>query len=207
MEVEWLRWAKRLHGIAATGLHFGSDEFDKERYREVADIAQAMLAALGVSTIERIRDLVSESARGYATPKIDVRGAVIDAGRILLVQERSDGLWTLPGGYADVGRSPAENVTKEIWEEAGIRVAATALYGIRHKAKHEYTPDVRDFYKLFFLCTKTDRANPVAGGETCDVGWFEPKHLPALSKGRCIEKDIRAAFAFAEDPRARAHFD
>lgn len=207
MEDIWLTWAKRLRGIAATGRHFTRDEYDRERYAEVAAIANEMLASLAHAPVGGIQGLVSESEQGYATPKVEVRGAVIEAGKILLVRERSDDLWTLPGGYADVGISPGENVIKEVWEEASIRVRVTTLYAIRHKARHEYNPDVRDFYKLFFLCERTDRLTPRPGLETAATGFFAPDELPPLSRGRVLEKDIVAAFAFKADPRGPVWFD
>lgn len=207
MEPIWITYAKRLQAIASTGLHFAADEFDRERYREVAEIANAMLAEIGNVPIERIRGLVSDFARGYATPKVDVRGAVIEDGTILLVRERSDGLWTLPGGFADVGRSAAENVRKEIFEEAGIDVRVSRLYGVRHKAKRPYDPDARDFYKMFFLCDRIDHASPKSGFETSEVGFFPLCSLPPLSRGRIIEHDIEAAFAFAQDVGKDAFFD
>ena len=95
MEDSWLSWAKRLQSLASTGLHYSKDDFDKERYEEIASIANQMLAALGNVPVQRIQDLVSDFAQGYATPKIDVRGAVIESGKVLLVKEASDGLWTL----------------------------------------------------------------------------------------------------------------
>lgn len=207
MEDIWLAWAKRLQSIASTGLHFSRDKYDQERYGELAGIANGMLAALGNVPVGRIEGLVSDFAKGYATPKVDVRGAVIEDGRVLLVREIVDGLWTLPGGYADVGISPGENVVKEIWEEASIKVNATGLYGIRHKAKHEYDPDARDFYKLFFVCEKVDDAEPAPGLETSEVGFFRPDRLPPLSRGRVIEKDIAAAFEFRMDPTKLTIFD
>ncbi|MCZ6888072.1 MAG: DNA mismatch repair protein MutT, partial [Gammaproteobacteria bacterium] len=96
---------------------------------------------------------------------------------------------------------------KEIWEEASLRVTATALYGVRHKAKHAYDPDARDFYKLFFLCEAIDECKPVPGLETVEVGFFSLDGLPALSKGRVLEEDISAAFAFRRDPQRLALFD
>jgi ADP-ribose pyrophosphatase YjhB (NUDIX family) len=59
---------------------------------------------------------------------------------ILLVREQCDGLWTLPGGFADVGLSPARNIEKEIHEEAGLRVSARRLFGVLHKAGSDYSP-------------------------------------------------------------------
>jgi len=207
MEDIWLTWAKRLQGIASTGLHFARERYDRERYAEVAEIANEMLSSLANVPVGRIEGLVSDFAKGYATPKVDVRGAVFDDEKILLVQERSDGLWTLPGGYADVGMSASENVVKEIWEEASLRVRVIALYGIRHKAKHGYAQDVRDFYKLFFLCEQTDHLEPKPGLETADAGFFALDELPPLSRGRVLEKDIVAALAFKADPQRLVLFD
>ncbi|HEX9933522.1 MAG TPA: NUDIX hydrolase [Allosphingosinicella sp.] len=207
MESIWLTHAKRLQAIASTGLHFARDEHDRERYAEVAGIANAMLAALADVPVERIAGLVSDFAQGYATPKVDVRGALIEDDRILLVRERSDGRWTLPGGFADVGLSPARNVEKEILEEAGLAVSARALYGVRHKAKRDYEPDARDFYKLFFLCERRDASPPCAGAETCDARFFPRGRLPELSRARVLESDIEAAFAFHRGELQAAAFD
>lgn len=127
MESAWLTYAKRLQAIASTGLHFARDEHDRERYEDVARIANEMLSRLGDTPVSRIRKLVSDFAQGYATPRVDVRAAVIRDDRILLVRESTDGLWSLPGGYADFGLSPRENVVKEVYEEANIRVELPAL--------------------------------------------------------------------------------
>jgi ADP-ribose pyrophosphatase YjhB (NUDIX family) len=207
MESQWLARAKRLQAIASTGLHFCDDPFDRERYEEVAQIANAMLAELGAVPISRIEGLVSDFAKGYATPKIDVRGVLIEEDRILLVREKSDGLWTVPGGFADVGKSAAENVCKELFEEAGLRVMARRPFSIRHKAKHAYDPDPRDFYKIFFLCERLDDRPPCAGAEVSDARFFARDEIPALSRGRVIESDLDAAFMFHQDPLRPALFD
>lgn len=207
MEDRWLGWAKRLQAISSTGLHFGESDYDKERYAEIATIANDMLSTIGDTPIERIIDLVPDFAAGYATPKIDVRGAIIRDGRILLVKEKLDNLWTLPGGYADVGISAAANVEKEVLEEASLRVRATRLYGVFHKARHEYDMDVRDFYKVYFLCEPLNDAAPAPGMETLDVDFFEPGRLPPLSTGRVIEKHIHLAFEFHAEPDKVAAFD
>jgi len=207
MENQWLAYAKRLQAIASTGLHYTKDEFDRERYREIGEIANGMLAELGNVPIGRIQGLVSEFAKGYATPKVDVRGALIEDGKILLVRERSDNRWSLPGGFADVGRSASENVTKEIQEEAGISVSVRSLYAVRHKAKGNYEPDARDFYKLFFLCDREDGDQPTAGQETIEAGFFPRFQLPELSLARVTSDDIEAAFAFNESAAPMVTFD
>lgn len=207
MEQIWLTWAKRLQAIASTGQHFTSDDYDRERYDEVANISQQMLSLLGNVPIRKIESLVSDFAKGYATPRVDVRGAIIEDDKVLLVREVSDQLWTLPGGYADVGLSPSENVVKEIHEEACIAVTASSLYGVRHKAKHEYDEDARDFYIFFFLCERVDKSPPQPGLEISEVGYFGNNKLPPLSRGRVIEDDIKAAFAAHRETNTATAFD
>lgn len=207
MEPIWLTYAKRLQAIAATGLSYKPHVFDQERYEEVAEIAARMMAELGQVPLAALQAGLDRPGDGHVTPKIDVRGAVIREGRILLVQEECDGLWTLPGGYADVGLSGGENVAKEVWEEAGLRVRASRLYALRHKARHEYQPDHREFYKLYYLCEETEVLTPQVGPETSDVGFFAPDALPPLSRGRTIEGSISAAFAALADPGRAVEFD
>ncbi len=198
MENPWLNWVKRLQSIAVTGKHFFEGPYDRERYEEIEAIANAMLANLANLPTEKIVAIAPKESEGYITPKVDVRAAVIKDDKILLVQEKCDGLWTLPGGYADVGLSPSENTIKEVWEEAGLKVAIRSLYAIRHKAKHEYDPDVREYYKFFFLCDSLDDREPVAGEETSAAQYFSPNSLPSLSAGRTIAKDITSAFEFLQ---------
>ncbi|MEX0286856.1 MAG: NUDIX hydrolase N-terminal domain-containing protein [Paracoccaceae bacterium] len=196
MENAWLARIKRILAIAETGRNFTSDDFERERYDELSAIARGMLADLGSVPLNRIDGLVPEYTAKYATPSIDVRGAVIRGDRILLVREKLDGKWSLPGGFADIGYSAAENTEKEVFEEAGLQVRAERLYALRHKAKHAaYPPDVRDFYKLHFLCREEAEVDPEIGPETTDVGFFTADALPVLSLGRIMEQDITDAFA------------
>jgi len=86
-------------------------------------------------------------------------------------------------------------------------VRVTRLYCVRHKTKHPYPPDLRDFYKMFFLCERADDKQPAAGLETADVRFFHRDELPELSQGRVIEKDIALAFAVKLDPLRAIEFD
>ncbi len=203
----WLSFAKRLHAIASTGEHFTAHVYDRERYAEIGTIANQMLASLADTPVERIPELFPGYAKGYATPQVDVRGAILRDGKILLVREASDGRWTLPGGYAEVGLSLSQNIIKEIQEEAGLDARVVRLLGIRHKAAHAYTPDIRDFYKIFFLCECDPDAQPESGVETTEVGFFSLGALPPLSTGRTIEKDIQAAMEAGQSSHTQVFFD
>ena len=133
---------------------------------------------------------------------MDVRAALVEPRGVLLVRERSDGRWTLPGGFAETGVCAARNAEREVEEEAGLAVEVTRLYAIVHKASHPYDEDLRDFYKLLFLCRRRpgeDRAPRPCGLETTDVGWFPRGALPELSTGRIIAEHVDLAFAAAED--------
>ena len=147
-----LEWAQRLQALAQTGLTYAQDPYDIERYGALRRIAAEMAAAPDSAEAEIVA-LESDFARdsGYATPKVDVRGVVFDTeGKILLVRERSDGKWTLPGGWADVGVSPSENVEREIFEEAGFHTRATKLLAVYDRSRHGHPPMLHHVYKLFF---------------------------------------------------------
>ncbi|MEL6427406.1 MAG: NUDIX hydrolase [Pseudomonadota bacterium] len=207
MEDRWLARAKRVHALATTGLSFSRDPFDIERFEELRGIAEAMLAELADAPVAQIAGLLAPGSIGYATPKVDVRGAVFLDGRILLVRERQDGLWSMPGGYADIGLSASENVVKEVAEEAGLAVSARRLYHLRHKAKGPGEPDMRDFYKLYFLCEAEGAQLPTPGHEVLDIGTFARDGLPPLSTGRVTVADVERAFAAAEGPDVPTVFD
>ena len=113
MEPDWLAWARRLNALAQTGLTFAENPYDIERSAAIRTIAAEMIAHQSDAEMGRVLDLFASDA-GYATPKVDDRGVVFQGGKMLLVQERSDGLWTLPGGWADVGDSLADAVVREV---------------------------------------------------------------------------------------------
>ncbi|PSN07030.1 ADP-ribose pyrophosphatase, partial [filamentous cyanobacterium CCT1] len=129
MTSPWLRWIQQLQGIAQTGLHYENHPFDTERYKQVQNIADAMLAAIADAEPQTLTDLLRQDV-GHATPKIEVRGVVFREGKLLMVQESSDGRWSLPGGWADIGDSPSRAVEREIFEESGYTTRATRLLAV-----------------------------------------------------------------------------
>lgn len=155
--------------------------------------------------MEKIQLLFS-SERGYQTPKLDVRGAVFKEGKILLVKEKGDQKWSLPGGYCDVGLSPSENVVKEIKEESGYDVIPVKLLSLLDKNKHQHPPDSYHFYKIFIQC-EIIGGEPTSGIETSHVGFFSKDNLPPLSVSRNTEAQIHALFEFLDQPTKAAIFD
>jgi ADP-ribose pyrophosphatase YjhB (NUDIX family) len=205
MDPAWLDWVKRLHAIAQTGLHFGGTEYDKLRYADVREIAAEMAAVGSGAPIETIRGLFS-AGDGYATPRIDVRAAVIQDGRILLVKERADGAWCMPGGWADVGESPSEAAVREAREESGYEVRAVKLAAILDRNKHPHPPLIFHAWKAFFLCDLVG-GSPRTSIETDGAGFFSPDALPPLSPGRSTVAQIGLMFEHHRNPGRPTTFD
>ena len=182
MEKEVLKIAKRIQAIAQTGLRFTKDDFDKERYEELRDLSVDLIAQVTDAKIEKIRELFT-CETGFQTPKIDVRGVILDQGRILLTKEKSDQKWSLPGGYADVNYSPNAIVEKEVFEETGLRVTANRVLAVIDTNSHNFPPLEYHFYKIIILCDKLE-GELRGSNETLTSAYFDFDNLPDLSEKR-----------------------
>jgi hypothetical protein len=91
-----MEWGKQLQAIAQNGLTYTDGVFDRERYKALQAIAAEILATYSNVEPSYVLELFAHEI-GYATPKVVVRGAVFRDDTILLVRERADGCWTLPG--------------------------------------------------------------------------------------------------------------
>jgi ADP-ribose pyrophosphatase YjhB (NUDIX family) len=192
-EPAWLTIARELQAIAQTGLGFSKDPFDLQRFQRTRELAAALMAEGSGADAQRILSLFEHDV-GYATPKVDVRGACFAGDRILMVQEASDGGWTLPGGWADVNQTPAECVVREIYEESGFHARATKLVAVCDYRRSGHPPRHRDsIYKMFFLCEITGGA-PRVSDETIAVAFFRQDELPPLSLGRITEAQIERVY-------------
>lgn len=198
MEEKWLTWAKEIQAIAQTGLEYAKDVYDIERYEMLRELSVDIMANYTFESREKIR-MSFAGDKGYSTPKVDIRGVVFKEDRILMVREKIDGKWSLPGGWADIGYSPSEVAVKEIREESGFTARAVRLLGVLDKKFHGHPPDPYHIYKLFILCEIV--GGEAAGGlETSDVGFFKEEELPELSVGRNTEKQIRTMFEYLRHP-------
>jgi ADP-ribose pyrophosphatase YjhB (NUDIX family) len=125
----------------------------------------------------------------------------------LLVRESSDGLWTLPGGWADVNDSPSEAVVREIREESGFVTRATRLIALFDRSKHAHQPLFPfHVYKLFIACELLG-GDPRPSSETSEVGFFDPNHLPPLSIGRVTPDQIAICVRACDNPDSPTLFD
>ncbi|MBF2004509.1 MAG: NUDIX hydrolase [Chlorogloeopsis fritschii C42_A2020_084] len=205
MEPKWLEWAKQLQAIAQNGLTFSENPFDIERFQAIQAIAAEIIVTHTNAELNYILDLFARDV-GYATPKVDVRGAVFRDEQILLVKERSDGCWTLPGGWADIGTSPSEAVVKEIYEESGYHSRAVKLVAVYDRDRQGHPPFPHYTYKLFFQCELLG-GSPSPSIETEAVGFFPEDEIPELSVARVTATQITRLFEHYRHPDLSTDFD
>ena len=200
-----LELARRLHALARTGLHFCADEYDRERYVEIEQIAAELLSGASPADRESLLALWRNET-GYVTPKVEVRGAVFRDGHVLMVRETADGRWTLPGGWADVNESPSQAVEKEIEQESGFRARAVKLAALYDRKLHGHGPSLHHGWKVFFLCEITG-GEARGSYETDAVGFFDPAALPEMSIGRSTPRQVARMLEHWRDRALATDFD
>ncbi len=199
-----MEWAQEIFSLSQAGLTYSQNPFDIERYKRLQEITAEMIASQSALEKESVLQSFSMQA-GYITPKIDVRGAVIHNGKLLLIQERADDRWAMPGGWADLGNSPASVAEREVWEESGYRVKAEKVIAVIDANRIEPF-EFFHAYKIIFLCTLLG-GDPRTSYETLAVDFFDPDHLPPLSLFRTNEDMIREVFAHVQNPGRPTAFD
>lgn len=203
---KWLEWGLALQSLAQNGLAYTPNEFDRERFEVIRQIAAEILSTYSEVEAEALVDLF-RGEKGYATPKIDVRGAVFKGDTILLVRELMDnGRWTLPGGWADVNDSPSEAVLREIREESGYEARPVKLAMLYDRRQHGHPLFYFTIYKLFFVCDLTGGA-PTQSIETAGAAFFREDDLPELSLGRVTPAEIHTLFQHHYHPELPTEFD
>lgn len=195
-QLKWLEWAKQIQAISQSGLTYCKDIYDIERYEQLRSLSLEILREYTDLDEMKIRSLFANES-GYATPKVDIRGVIFREDRILLVREKEDGAWALPGGWADIGLSPSEIVVKEVKEESGFIVSPVRLLALLDKNKHNHPQSPYHVYKLFILCEITG-GEAVQGMETSEVEFFAKDQLPNLSEGRNTYEQINMMFDLVE---------
>ena len=195
----WVDWAKQIRAISQIGQTYAKDPYDLDRYRQLGDIAHAMIAKLADTPLQRVANFFIPDS-GYATPKVDLRAGVFKDGNILLVKEKTDNHWSLPGGWADVNESPRQGIEREVREESGYEVSVERLVAIKDRSLHGYTPQYPDhLFKLFFLC-RLQGGEPTPNMEVSEIAFFALDALPELSISRILEDDIRLLDDYRRHP-------
>ena len=194
-QIEMLQLAKQVQALAENGLHFSENDYDLDRYQALDEISLRMLSLL-TGLPDEIIKMTTPEKNGYRTPKVDVRDVIFnDRDEILMVKERVDSRWSLPGGWCDVGYTPTETAEKEAFEEAGIKVKAGRLLAVFDKKCHDHPEDLFYAYKIFLEC-EAENYEITTGMETLDVGFFKQNEYPEISTPRNTASQIDKMFDF-----------
>jgi ADP-ribose pyrophosphatase YjhB (NUDIX family) len=206
IEPRWLAWAREIQAIAQSGLTFATGEYDIVRYQQLMELAAEITADhLGADKGTLHKNFLAQS--GYATPKVDVRGAIVRDGKILLVQEKVDGNWCMPGGWADVGESPSAMVVREVREESGLIVVPRKVIGVFDANRAGERPvALYHAYKIVFLCDVLS-GEPRGSDETLDARYFSFDEIPPLSGTRTEQRHLVEIRAHLADPLRPAAFE
>jgi ADP-ribose pyrophosphatase YjhB (NUDIX family) len=203
---KWLEWGRALQALTQNGLAYSQNPFDIERYQAIRALAAEILTSYTTLEPGPLLDLFAHE-EGYATPKVDVRGALFQENKILLVQELMDnGRWTLPGGWADITDTPSQAVLREIQEESGYQARAVKLAAVYDRNRRGHPVLYFSVYKLFFLCEITGGA-PASSIETGGIRFFAEDNLPELSLGRVTLQEIHMLFEHYRHPELPTEFD
>ncbi len=204
-EEKIIGWAQELQSLSAAGLHYCRDRFDRERYERLRDIAAEMVADAADLEEGEAREILSKQD-GYQTPKLCSRAIIFnEKGEVLLVKEL-DGKWAPPGGWCEYDKTPAENVVKEAWEEAGLKVEPYRFVLMHDQHRHNRPRNFFNVEKCFFLCR-------VLGGgfrenlETVESRYFSLDELPVLNTEKATEEQLRTCYRAYQSETWEMQFD
>ena len=205
MEIKWLKWASEIQSIAQSGLAFSESQYDIDRYQKLRTLSVEIMNEYTEAGTQKILDLFA-SETGYQTPKVDIRASVFKDDKILMVREKIDGAWSLPGGWADINTSPGESAIRECLEEAGAKVKPYRIIAIHLANRHCDTPYLYSIYKIFIECELTEY-HFMENTETLDAGFFSLDSLPPLSVERNNRSQIEMCFEARKHKLFEAVFD
>ncbi len=207
MQFKWLEWAQQIQAVAQKGLHFSKNPYQIEDYKLLRSIAADIISNYSQVEKSEVLDLLIKQI-GYPTPKVAVSSAVFQDNKILLVKQRSDGYWSLPGGFAEVGETPSEVAVRETFEESGYQTKSIKLLSVydNNNLQHGHPPFPHGLYKLCFQCEIiSGKATPSI--ETEEVDFFAEDSIPPLSIKRVTPAKIKRLFEYYRNPDLPTDFD
>jgi len=184
---KYLDYILKIQAISKIGLKYTSDSYAIKNYLELQELSQQMLQDFVQMKLERPNYFARDV---YPTPNISVRTVIFnEKNQVLLVREKSDHGFSLPGGWCDLYDSPQQAALRECEEEAGARVEITRLVGVTNRIpylKKYETPS----YVIVFTAKVIEQKN-VHDHEIEEVGYFDLDKLPPFSPKVTTEEMMR----------------
>lgn len=113
---------------------------------------------------------------------VGVAVAVINENGELLLQQRNDGQWGVPGGFIELGESTEEAGRREVLEETGLEIGKLELVGVfSGKQYFVKLPNEDEFYPITIAYVSKEIIGGVLqadGEETTEAKFFNVNALP-----------------------------
>ena len=181
------QWADQIRSIAANGLTYVENIYDRDRYEQLQKLAVEMYAEITANSRHEITPLIAPLLN-HPTPVTAADAAIVDKqGLILLIRRADNERWALPGGFLEIGETPAQGAVREAKEETGVLSRAVRLVGI-YDSRLCGAIALQQMYLFTFLCEPTGASEEITHGhEVLESAWFKENEVPSdLSPGHQI---------------------
>lgn len=201
----WNNIVEELNDISIKEINEKNHFFEVDRFKQVLELTNEIEYFNNKDRFKNIDILFGKGEVGYQTPKLDSRAAVFKDGKILLVEELNN-KWTMPGGWVDHNLSIRENIEKESFEEAGIKVKPIKIIAVQDRKKHNKPEYIYNIIKVMVL------SEYISGEfekniETLSSGFFHMDNLPSLSEDRTSIEQVELAFKAYYNENFETFFD
>ena len=137
--------------------------------------------------------------RRTARLRVGAYAVCLRDGQVLLARlnERGDGLWTLPGGGIDHGEDPLDAVVREVEEETGHTAVVDRLLGVdsvRLDLTRDETTVDHHALRLVYQATVTGgELRDEVGGSTDMAAWVDLDAIGSLTRIRLVDVGLELA--------------
>ncbi len=184
----------KIEELTRSGLKYSTDPYAIDNYRQLEEEVRRLLRKDDISM--EGENLFKRDV--YPTPSVSVRTIIFSDDRksVLMVKEKSDEKWSLPGGWAEMSLNPSDSAKKEVWEEAGCDCEILRLVGVLDRYKDVNTSGVPEYIICFEAKKVGEFHDPCF--EILDRGFFPIDDLPPISRIYRIEQIRRLINAALE---------
>ncbi len=112
----------------------------------------------------------------FREPKLAAGALVERDGAVLLVRRSVDpkkGMWALPAGYVEIDEGPVTAAIRECFEETGLVIRITGVFGVYH-----VTSDPRGAGVVILYRASVESGELQPGDDAAEVAFFTPQTLP-----------------------------
>lgn len=175
----------KIQSIAKIGLVFSKDPYAITNYNEINELSMKFLEEFMEVQFDRPNYFKRDI---YPTPSVSVRVFIFneDRTKILLVRECNSGLYSMPGGWADLYDTPSQTAVNESSQEAGADVEVVRLVGVTNRTPFKSSQGVPEYVISFEAKVKGKLHEHEY--ETDDVQWFPVDQLPEMSRKLSLDE-------------------